>query len=313
MKICWEIVIGPPADRDSDALPDAWEVHGIDTNNDGAPDYNLAAQGADPDRKDIFVEIDCLVAASHSHCPAQNALIDVVQAFANAPVGTFDPTFTRGVQLHLDTGNMFGPGLILVPGARGVAGNVGDMGGGGTQMPEAGNTIIDWDGATGSPGTDFHNLRAMNFNAAGGRDLIFRYAIFGHQTNSRAAANDCTSGRAEDAPSNDFMVTSGGATSTHLPTVPSRQRAGAILPTDSIDNDGDGRTDEDPAVPYGVDDDGDCVPAPTPTATAAPVIRAILGSVRMAATRSAPAWSRRKRRARAGPRAGAAAWRHRRH
>ena len=43
-----------------------------------------------------------------------------------------------------------------MPGRAGVTGNLGNMGGGGTQIVEAGNTIIDLDGATGSPGDEFY-------------------------------------------------------------------------------------------------------------------------------------------------------------
>src|SRR5205823_2716111 len=80
----------------------------------------------------------------HSHCPLQNALTDVVRSFANALVA--NPDGTKGIGLHVDTGTLFGPGLMSVAGPQGVTGNVGDMGGGGTFIPEAGNTIIDWDG-----------------------------------------------------------------------------------------------------------------------------------------------------------------------
>ena len=33
-----------------------------------------------------------------------------------------------------------------------VTGTYGNYGGGGTQIPEAGNQIVDWDGAAGQPG-----------------------------------------------------------------------------------------------------------------------------------------------------------------
>jgi hypothetical protein len=62
-------------------------------------------------------------------------------------------------------------------------------------IPEAGNTLLDWDGATGNPGSNFYTLKGTSFNAM--RALAFRYAIFGHQTNPQAATNDCTSGWAE--------------------------------------------------------------------------------------------------------------------
>ena len=57
-----------------------------------------------------------------------------------------------------------------------------------------------WPGSGGDAddiqaGIDFFaDLKAANFN--GQRLMVFRYTIFGHQTNARVAANDCTSGQA---------------------------------------------------------------------------------------------------------------------
>lgn len=191
-------------DTDADGLLDGWEVHGLDVNGDGVVDVDLASMGADPRRKDIFVEIDCMVASNHSHCPQSGAMSDVVQAFANAPVA--NPDGTTGIQLHLDIGTLFGSGVTSVNGTGGVAGTYGNMGGGGNQIPEAGNTIVDWDGATGRPATSFYTLKQMDTN----RRFAFRYALFVHQTNNRAASNDCTSGWAEGIPGNDFLISLGG-------------------------------------------------------------------------------------------------------
>lgn len=205
-------------DDDGDALLSSWETTGYDANSDGTVDVNLASLGANASRKDVFVEVDCIVsdangdgdlndAVDHSHCPRENALRDVVQGFADAPVANVDGT--TGIQLHIDVGPLFGAGVITqVNGAGGVTGTYGDLGGGGTQIAEAGNQVIDWDGATGRAGVQFSTLRAANFNA--NRAELFRYTIFGHQCNARRAVNDCTSGWAEDLGCNDFMVTLGG-------------------------------------------------------------------------------------------------------
>ena len=206
-------------DVDGDGIPDNLEVFGL-RDASGNMIMDLPGMGASPRRKDVFVEVDCMVSdgngngyspldpLDHSHCPSAAALRDVVQAFANAPVPNLDGT--QGVQLHLDVGTLFGAGVVTpVNGINGVVGNVGDFGSGGTQIPEV--AIIDWDGAPGNPGTSFYTLKAAPnnfFNAA--RSQAFRYAIFGHQTNARAATNDCTSGWAEGIPGNDFMVTLGG-------------------------------------------------------------------------------------------------------
>ncbi|MFN7918985.1 MAG: hypothetical protein U0Q16_02745 [Bryobacteraceae bacterium] len=192
-------------DSDGDGLLDGWEKNGFDADGDGTIDVNLPAMGADASRRDLFLEIDFLAAAGHTHAPLQTALQDVVQAFANAPVT--NPDGTRGIQLHIDIGALYGAGAVTkVVGTGGVTGTIGDYGGGGDSFNEAGNTIVDWDGATGNPGTDFFTLK--NLNAA--RNDFFRYAIFVHQTNGRAASNDCTTGWSKGSPGVNFLVSLGG-------------------------------------------------------------------------------------------------------
>jgi uncharacterized repeat protein (TIGR01451 family) len=116
---------------------------------------------------------------------------------------------TTGVQLHVDVGSLFGAGAISVPGTRGVIGTYGNFGGGGDQIPEAGNEIIESFNSPKGNGTAFATLRAAFFNNE--RDLVYRYAISGHQTNARQATNDCTSGEAGTIPGNEFLVTLGGS------------------------------------------------------------------------------------------------------
>jgi len=216
VEVCFEV--GGYEDADDDGLLDDWEKNGLDADSNGSIDVNLPAMGANPLRKDLFLEIDCLVSDSnsdgdlldstdHSHCPLQGAVRDVVQSFANAPVSNSDGT--TGIQLHVDTGSLYGSNnVISVVGTGGITGNFGDFGGGGSQIPEAGNTVIDYDGAAGNPATNFYTLKTANFNPL--RQLIFRYGLFAHQTNLRSATNDCTSGYEEGSPANDFMVTLGG-------------------------------------------------------------------------------------------------------
>ena len=212
--LCFSIsVLSASGDADGDGLLDGWETVGLDTDGGGI-DVNLPAMGADPRRKDIFIEVDCLVASDHSHCPIQNAISDVVAAFANAPVANIDGT--TGIQLHVDVGPLYGTGIVTtIVGSGGVVASYGDLGGGGNQIPEAGNTIIDWDGATGNPATNYFTLKGANFDAH--RAFAYRYNLFAHQTNARAAANDCTSGWAEGITGNDFIVTLGGVGSTASP------------------------------------------------------------------------------------------------
>jgi hypothetical protein len=47
-----------------------------------------------------------------------------------------------------------------------VTGTYGNLGGGGDAIAEAGNEIIDWDGAGGDPATSYYDLKAANFQSS---------------------------------------------------------------------------------------------------------------------------------------------------
>ena len=93
-NVCWQASF----DTDNDGLLDVWERFGVDTNNDGLIDLDLPALGANPLRKDVFVETDYLAAPNHSHGPRKDAIDRIVASFANAPIS--NPDGTSGVQLH---------------------------------------------------------------------------------------------------------------------------------------------------------------------------------------------------------------------
>lgn len=80
-------------DTDEDGLCDAWETDGIDIDKDGVVDLDLKALGADPKKKDLFVEID------RWKGQPVFGLGDVVAAFAKAPVK--NPDGTVGIKLHV--------------------------------------------------------------------------------------------------------------------------------------------------------------------------------------------------------------------
>ncbi|MGK7956590.1 MAG: S8 family serine peptidase [Crocosphaera sp.] len=101
-------------DSDQDGLLDHWETHGIDINNDGVIDLDLAEMGAHPMKKDIFLEIDWVIDQTDekgntlwSNAPNEQALQDLVDMFAKAPVT--NPDGTTGISLHIDAG----PGLSV--------------------------------------------------------------------------------------------------------------------------------------------------------------------------------------------------------
>lgn len=82
-------------DDDRDALPDLWETDGIDIGFDGTVDLDLPSMGADPHRKDIFLEIDHM----ESRDVFPSAAAELVAAFADAPVD--NPDGSTGITLHI--------------------------------------------------------------------------------------------------------------------------------------------------------------------------------------------------------------------
>ena len=95
----------PPSDADGDGLFDDWEINGIPyTDSNGVEQrYVLDIDGdgphapADPNHKDLFVEIDAMDGPGLA--PSLGDLAPVITAFANAPVG--NPDGQKGITLHV--------------------------------------------------------------------------------------------------------------------------------------------------------------------------------------------------------------------
>ncbi|MDE3090418.1 MAG: VWA domain-containing protein, partial [Chloroflexota bacterium] len=79
-------------DSDGDGLPDDWEKNGI-------PGANLPAMGADPNMKDVFVQINWMEDDKHKQEPDPAAIEKIVKAFANSGVDG-----GKGIRLHVDVG-----------------------------------------------------------------------------------------------------------------------------------------------------------------------------------------------------------------
>lgn len=96
-------------DSDGDGLFDIWETDGIDTDCDGNVDVDLPNMGADPNHKDLYVELDWW---SAQDAPTQSAIRQMQLAFAAAPVdvgGIPNPDGRPGVHLWVDTGTLLDP------------------------------------------------------------------------------------------------------------------------------------------------------------------------------------------------------------
>ncbi len=170
-------------DDDRDGLPNDWEENGIDENCDGTIDLPLdqAPFNADPDRPDLFVEIDRMSGVVVD----SGAIDDVESAFA-----------AHGVVLHAMPGE-------LVPVIDPI-----DFGGSGPDsfdQIKLGSPDANCDGFFGSV-EDRDSGNCGNVLAA--KRLVFRYAIYGYNHLQQPGS----SGIAEGIPGDDFMVTLGGWT-----------------------------------------------------------------------------------------------------
>ncbi|MDY3048970.1 MAG: zinc-dependent metalloprotease family protein [Rothia sp. (in: high G+C Gram-positive bacteria)] len=88
-------------DTDGDRLLDVWETDGYDYNRDGIIDIDFAALGADPYRKDLFIEMDYM-----PDLLATEAELDtIVDTFAQMPI--WNPDGSTGITLHLDAGSIY--------------------------------------------------------------------------------------------------------------------------------------------------------------------------------------------------------------
>ena len=167
-------------DTDGDALPDVWETTGYDYDGDGRVDWDLAALGASPDHKDVFVEIDWMepADASHTHAPREEdgdgVLTRAVQMFARAPVE--NPDGTTGINLHLEVGN-------AMPEITPLGARIGSS--------------YDW--------TAFEQLKDQNFEPS--KRAIWHYVIFAHHY-----AGTTSSGISRGIPASDLLVTLGSFT-----------------------------------------------------------------------------------------------------
>lgn len=171
--------IGGEEDTDGDGLLDRWEVFGADRDGDGEVDVTLP--GADPMRKDLFVELDRMQGLRLSKAEYDA----VVESFAVAPIA--NPDGTSGITLHIDTGGAVDPGADegggpgtcsngfdddldgLVDGADNACLVGLDLGGGNPIGP-----AVMVPGGVADPA--FEDLREANFDP--GREKMFRWALF---------------------------------------------------------------------------------------------------------------------------------------
>ena len=216
-------------DNDGDGLCDEWELNGIDADDDGTVDLALhrAPYNADPNRKDVFVEIDymdCTVGASTDACDPANAhpkypgnfvththrlnkpmyqrsLRLVREAFADAPVS--NPDGTTGISLHLMVDEaipehspmFFGDESFPDPNAT-AANNMQPSS---TNFSELKYGTAACDGYFGTATERASGSCAVTLEARG---QVFRYAVVGHDQ-----AGDLDASGVADLPGDDLFIT----------------------------------------------------------------------------------------------------------
>ena len=96
------------SDADGDGLPDEWELEGV-RDCEGNLLLNLPALGADPEQKDLFIELDWIEGSS----PSKHTIAAVKSAFLAAPEDAGgnqgNPNNQEGIRLHIDTGGLIDP------------------------------------------------------------------------------------------------------------------------------------------------------------------------------------------------------------
>ena len=219
----FRVTVRPLPDTDRDGLPDLWETKGLDWDGDGTVDLNLSELGADPRRKDLFVELDAMAGRSphpldfpNPDVPAGLAtgtvLDDVIAAFLVAPVS--NPDGTTGIDLHLQLDETNIPRQPFSLGWKEY--DVLKCGEDRICSPQS-----PPDGHFGTPS---QRASANWGDVAAAKSLVYRYAMFADRRGTDGAA-----GLAE-RPGNDLIVTLGDwITPAGQPGGTPQQQAGTFM------------------------------------------------------------------------------------
>jgi len=163
-------------DTDGDAIGDAWETEGIDIDEDGVIDLDLAALGADPDHKDIFVEYDSMIGlAPHPDALdwAANGRSGRNESFANvANALVQNPDGAKGITLHLDDGGDAGIPRAPWP--------VLNANGWPAPFEPLKNGAAGGDHRDGTFGTPAERVSANWPQIREARRLVYHYLVFAH-------------------------------------------------------------------------------------------------------------------------------------
>ena len=164
-------------DTDGDGLFDDEERSGINVaRNPGSfepsfeTEVDLRRMGADPNRKDLFVEVDSM--AGHEMHP--DAVSKVATAFADAPVS--NPDGSRGISIHIDAG----PDTLMDPRTGATWQELSEF----DSLPHAQTYGTDDDPFGQFESTKeafFDNCPPSGILCDSARSLAFRYMVTVHQ------------------------------------------------------------------------------------------------------------------------------------
>ncbi len=229
---------GKVKDSDGDGLPDCWETSGVDFDGDGTVDLTLcvqvdtngdgvpdATECADPNHKDLFVEIDYMQnhkpdpqALSQTQSVASVGVKSVREAFAAAPgcancsppTGVINPDGTPGIRIHFQVDEQVSFNTFAGTPATHVAELVFTP-----CTPPATNPNGTLNVKNLGDAADFDAIKKANFGTAAERAgansvktlnakrLAFRYVSFAHnQTGSNqlgSTASGCSEVGGDDA------------------------------------------------------------------------------------------------------------------
>ncbi|WP_169542346.1 reprolysin-like metallopeptidase [Solirubrobacter soli] len=185
-------------DDDHDGISDDWERNGADTDGDGTIDLDLPAMGADPKRKDLFVEVDWLTkdgrkigpipaGGGFDAHPSIAAVNKAARSYNSFPVP--NDGAAQGIHLHIDAG----PNALMnvntgeTWGSRSRANAIRN----GTRFPE-------WD----ANWRQLDEFRTANVTRA--RRGVFHYVLYVDEID--CVGDGCTTGWSRGIPGHDLIM-----------------------------------------------------------------------------------------------------------
>jgi hypothetical protein len=165
-------------DSDGDSLRDVWETAGYDAEGDGVIDVDLPGLGADPYRRDVFVELDIMDTIKSPH--DETVFAPLRQMFESAPILNFGNA--NGIHLVIDAS---GQPCLIDPGGSEVCEFWMTHFDIGNQIPAGEPDPFKGEFAE----VRFSMLKARNFDKRRGE--IYHYGIWGReQGNGRSGFSD---------------------------------------------------------------------------------------------------------------------------